>query len=54
MADAPEAGYAAAQLAAVTLVATFTLQAMDRLIRRWKASAGLPGSATRMHGRHAC
>lgn len=36
MADAPEAGYAAAQLAAVTLVATFTLQAMDRLIRRWK------------------
>lgn len=36
MADAVEAGYAAAQLAAITFVAAFAVQALDRLIRRWK------------------
>ncbi|KAL4425940.1 hypothetical protein ABPG75_009956 [Micractinium tetrahymenae] len=34
--EAAQAGYAAAQLAAITLVATFALQALDRVIRHWK------------------
>ncbi|KAL4418814.1 hypothetical protein ABPG77_008699 [Micractinium sp. CCAP 211/92] len=36
MGDTTEAGFAAAKLAAVTLTATFVLQVMDRMIRRWK------------------